>query len=114
MSAAEEVTRNTSTRFKATILTDLNKWGPVSASANAKVAALADVNSDQQKQRACRPHLSYDRATAARLGITPAMIDATLYDAFGQRQVSNYVHAVESVPRRDGSRAAAFGKVRKD
>ena len=37
---------------------------------------------------ACRPTLAIDRDTASRLGITPQLIDNTLYDAFGQRQVS--------------------------
>ena len=46
-----------------------------------------------------------DRGTASRFGITSQLIDDTLYDAFGQRQVSDHVHAPESVPRRDGGRA---------
>ena len=48
---------------------------------------LVDVNSDQQTQ-GLAASLAIDRATAARLGITPQVIDDTLYDAFGQRQVS--------------------------
>ncbi len=50
-------------------------------------ARLADVNSDQQ-QRGIQTKLVIDRDTASRLGITPSQIDNTLYDAFGQRQVS--------------------------
>jgi multidrug efflux pump len=48
---------------------------------------LRDVSSDQQ-DKGLRVALAIDRSTAARLGITPQNIDDTLYDAFGQRQVS--------------------------
>src|SRR4029077_9899671 len=48
---------------------------------------LRDVASDQQTQ-GLRATLVYDRDTASRLGITPTSIDQTLYDAYGQRQVS--------------------------
>jgi multidrug efflux pump len=58
---------------------------------NSKV--LADVNSDQQ-QRGLESELVIDRDTASRLGITPAQIDNTLYDAFGQRQVSVIYSAI--------------------
>ncbi len=50
-------------------------------------ALLADVNSDQQP-RGLQTKIVIDRDTASRLGITPSQIDNTLYDAFGQRQVS--------------------------
>jgi multidrug efflux pump len=69
-------------------LDDLNKWGPVLLQQMKKVPILADVNSDQQNS-GLQASLVYDRATAARLGISPQTIDETLYDAFGQRQVSN-------------------------
>src|SRR6185436_18310381 len=78
------------------------KWGPVLLREMRKVAALADVSSDQQNS-GLQAALVLDRATASRLGITPAMIDATLYDAFGQRQVStmftqlNQYHVVMEV-----------------
>jgi multidrug efflux pump len=48
---------------------------------------LRDVSSDMQNE-GLRVSLEIDRATSSRLGITPQMIDDTLYDAFGQRQVS--------------------------
>ncbi|HMK49261.1 MAG TPA: MdtB/MuxB family multidrug efflux RND transporter permease subunit [Thermodesulfovibrionales bacterium] len=48
---------------------------------------LRDVSSDQQ-DKGLRVSLEIDRSTASRLGITPQQIDDTLYDAFGQRQVS--------------------------
>ena len=54
---------------------------------------MADVNSDQQ-QKGLETDLVIDRDTASRLGITPAQIDNTLYDAFGQRQVSVIYSAI--------------------
>jgi len=51
------------------------------------VPGIVDVNSDQQN-RGLQSLVIYDRATAARFGISPQLIDNTLYDAFGQRQVS--------------------------
>jgi multidrug efflux pump len=48
---------------------------------------LHDVGSEQQDE-GLQTTLSIDRTTASRLGITPALIDDTLYDAFGQRQIS--------------------------
>jgi multidrug efflux pump subunit AcrB len=65
---------------------------------------LADVNSDQQ-DRGLQASLAIDRPTASRLGVTPQTIDATLYDAFGQRPVStmytqlNQYHVVMEVAR---------------
>ncbi len=67
---------------------------------------LADVNSDQQNRGPARRRSVIDRDTAARLGITPQTIDDTLYDAFGQRQVStmytqlNQYHVVMEVAPR--------------
>ena len=67
-----------------------------------KLKGLADVNSNQQN-RGLQASLTIDRATASRLGITPQMIDDTLYDAFGQRPVStmytslNQYHVVMEV-----------------
>src|SRR5689334_23152688 len=68
-------------------LDDLVKWGPELLQALRKVPIVTDVNSDQQNS-GLQASLDYDRATAERLGITPQDIDSTLYDAFGQRQVS--------------------------
>jgi multidrug efflux pump len=51
------------------------------------IAMISDVSSDQQN-RGLQAMVQYDRGTAARFGITPQLIDATLYDAFGQRPVS--------------------------
>ena len=66
---------------------------------------LTDVNSDQQ-QKGLETDLVIDRDTAARLGITPAQIDNTLYDAFGQRQVSTIYSAHQPISRRHGDRPA--------
>ena len=63
---------------------------------------IIQVDSDQQNG-GLQAYLDYDRATAQRLGITKQMIDDTLYDAFGQRQVStmyttlNQYHVVMEV-----------------
>jgi multidrug efflux pump len=66
---------------------DLLMWGPRMLQKLKTVRGLLDVNSDQQN-KGLQAGLVIDRATAARLGITTQMIDNTLYDAFGQRQVS--------------------------
>ena len=52
-----------------------------------KLPGFQDVNSDQQNG-GLDQYLTYDRATAARLGITTAGLDSTLYSAFGQQEVS--------------------------
>jgi len=80
----------------------LYEWAPKVTAALEQVTELTDVNSDQQ-QKGLETDLVIDRPTAARLGITAAQIDNTLYDAFGQRQVStiyaprNQYHVVMEV-----------------
>ncbi len=66
---------------------DLVKWGPILMEAMAKLPGFTDVNSDQQNS-GLQAYLTYDRLTASRMGITPQSIDSTLYQAFGQSQVS--------------------------
>jgi multidrug efflux pump len=66
---------------------DLYEWAPKVEAALQKLPELTDVNLDQQ-QKGLESGLVIDRATAARLGLTVSQIDNTLYDAFGQRQVS--------------------------
>jgi multidrug efflux pump len=68
-------------------LAELNEWGPKITTALEGEPQLADVNSDQQN-KGLESNLVIDRDTAARLGLTVSQIDNTLYDAFGQRQVS--------------------------
>ncbi|HSX78994.1 MAG TPA: multidrug efflux RND transporter permease subunit, partial [Candidatus Saccharimonadia bacterium] len=66
---------------------ELNEWAPRVLSKMRSLPILTDVNSDQQ-DRGLEASLAIDRDTAARLGINTAVLDDTLYDAFGQRQVS--------------------------
>jgi len=66
---------------------DLMKYGPQLLSALRKAPGFQDATSDQQNN-GLQALLNYDRPTAARLGITPQMLDSTLYDAFGQAEVS--------------------------
>jgi multidrug efflux pump len=66
---------------------DLQKYGPELLSQLRKAPGFQDVNTDQQND-GLQALLTYDRPTAARLGITPQAIDNTLYDAFGQAEVS--------------------------
>jgi multidrug efflux pump len=66
---------------------ELAQWAPKIMDKLKTLPQLRDVASDQQNQ-GLQANLVIDRDTAARLGILPAAIDNTLYDAFGQRQVS--------------------------
>ena len=66
---------------------ELNSFVPKVVEALRKQRELSDVSSDQQN-KGLRVSVEMDRSTASRLGITPQFIDDTLYDAFGQRQVS--------------------------
>jgi multidrug efflux pump len=68
-------------------LDELNEWTPKLVAALQTVPVLADVSSDQ-RNKALQAKLMIDRDTASRLQITVSQIDNTLYDAFGQRQVS--------------------------
>jgi len=83
-------------------LDELNAWAPRLLAAMRKMKELRDISSDQQ-DRGLQVPLEIDRASAARVGVTTKMIDETLYDAFGQRQVStiyttlNQYHVVMEV-----------------
>jgi multidrug efflux pump len=86
-------------------LDDLVKWGPTLLQQLKTLHGFTEVNTDQQNN-GLQASLVYDRATAARLGISPQTIDQTLYDAFGQAQVStmytslNQYHVVmEAAPQ---------------
>ncbi|HMK69392.1 MAG TPA: efflux RND transporter permease subunit [Xanthobacteraceae bacterium] len=72
---------------------DLYEWTPKLVDALEHNPVLTDVSSDQQ-QRGLETYLDIDRDTTARLGISPLQIDNTLYDAFGQRQVSVIYSAI--------------------
>jgi multidrug efflux pump len=83
-------------------LNELYNWSPKVTAALEQLPELTEVNSDQQ-QKGLETDLVIDRPTAARLGLTVSQIDNTLYDAFGQRQVStiyaprNQYHVVMEV-----------------
>ena len=68
-------------------VTELNRWGSRVLAMARTLPELRDASSDQQ-DRGLQAAVVIDRNTASRLGITPQLIDNTLYDAFGQRQVS--------------------------
>ncbi len=98
--------RPSATQYQYTLQGDnsseLFEWAPRVYQTLRKLKVLADVNSDQQ-DKGLQASLTIDRPTASRLGITPQMFDDTLYDAFGQRQVStmytqlNQYHVVMEV-----------------
>jgi multidrug efflux pump len=98
--------RQSNAQYQYTIesenLQDLVKWGPIVLAEMRKLHGFTDVNSDQQNA-GLQASLTYDRQTAARLGISAQLMDDTLYDAFGQRQVStmftslNQYHVVMEV-----------------
>jgi len=84
---------------------DLYLWTPKLVEELQKSHILADVNTDQQ-QNGLETDIVIDRDMTSRLELTPAQIDNTLYDAFGQRQVStiysdiNQYHVVMEVAPR--------------
>ncbi|HEY4843141.1 MAG TPA: multidrug efflux RND transporter permease subunit [Terriglobales bacterium] len=89
--------RSSSAQYQYTIqsdnIQDLVDWGPVLLKQMRKIPILTDVNTDQQNS-GLQARLAYDRATASRMGITPQMIDNSLYEAFGQAQVSTMYTAI--------------------
>jgi multidrug efflux pump len=84
---------------------ELNEWTPKIAAALQGDHNLTDVNSDQQN-KGLESDLVIDRDKVAQLGITVSQVDNTLYDAFGQRQVStiyvarNQYHVIMEVAPR--------------
>ncbi len=66
---------------------DLAHWGPILLAGMQKLHGFQDVSSDAQNS-GLQEMITYDRPTAARLGITPQSLDQSLYSAFGQSQVS--------------------------
>ena len=83
--------RQSSAQYQYTIqaesTTDLQKYGPELLAALRKAPGFQDANTDQQND-GLQALLTYDRPTEARLGITPQMMDSTLYAAFGQSEAS--------------------------
>ena len=83
--------RQSNAEYQYTLTSDdaatLQSWVPKIVAALKQDKALLDVNSDMQTG-GLETDIKIDRAQASRLGLTPQQIDATLYDAFGQRTVS--------------------------
>ena len=92
--------------LQADNLDDLRKWTPRLLEALKAEPDLADLNSDQQ-DKGLETDLVVDRDTASRLKLSAIQVDNTLYDAFGQRQVStiyeslNQYHVVMVVAQKD-------------
>ncbi len=102
LQAAQDVTvgaRAARTQFQYTIqdanLDELNLWAPRILAKLQSLPELRDVNTDQQVAGTTL-QLTIDRNMASRFGIQPQLIDDTLYDAFGQRQVAQYFTQVNT------------------
>ena len=102
MQAAQDVRlggRATRTQFEFTLqdadLAELNEWAPKILTRMKTLPELRDVATDQQIQGTTLT-LTIDRDAASRFGIQPQLIDDTLYDAFGQRQVTQYFTQLNS------------------
>ena len=91
--------RATRTQFEFTLqdanLAELNEWAPKILAKMKTLPELRDVATDQQTEGTTL-QLTINRDTAARFGIQPQLIDDTLYDAFGQRQVAQYFTQVNT------------------
>jgi HAE1 family hydrophobic/amphiphilic exporter-1 len=102
MQAAQDVRlggRATRTQFEYTLQdanpVELNEWAPKILNKMKALPELRDVATDQQSQGTTLA-LTIDRDAASRFGIQPQLIDDTLYDAFGQRQVTQYFTQLNS------------------
>ena len=102
MQAAQDVRlggRATRTQYEYTLqdanLSELNEWAPKILAKMKTLSQLRDVATDQQTQGTTLT-LTIDRDQASRFGIQPQLIDDTLYDAFGQRQVAQYFTQLNS------------------
>jgi HAE1 family hydrophobic/amphiphilic exporter-1 len=102
MQASQDVRlggRATRTQFEFTLqdanLDELNEWAPKILAAMQKLPQLRDVATDQQTEGTTLT-MTINRDTASRYGIQPQLIDDTLYDAFGQRQVTQYFTQLNS------------------
>jgi HAE1 family hydrophobic/amphiphilic exporter-1 len=91
--------RATRTQFEFTLqdanLAELNEWAPKILTKMKTLPELRDVATDQQTEGTTL-QLTINRDAAARFGIQPQLIDDTLYDAFGQRQVAQYFTQVNT------------------
>jgi hydrophobic/amphiphilic exporter-1 (mainly G- bacteria), HAE1 family len=91
--------RATRTQFEFTLqdanLAELNEWAPKILARMQTLPELRDVATDQQTEGTTL-QLAIDRDASSRYGIKPQLIDDTLYDAFGQRQVTQYFTQLNS------------------
>src|SRR6202008_174523 len=91
--------RATRTQFEFTLqdanLAELNEWAPKILAKMQTLPELRDVATDQQS-KGTTLELKINRDTASRFGIQPQLIDDTLYDAFGQRQITQYFTQLNS------------------
>ena len=91
--------RSSKTQYQFTLqssdLAELNTWAPKLLQKLKTLPELRDVASDQQTSGTTLT-LAIDQHQAARYGLTPDVIDATLYDAFGQRQIAQYFTQVST------------------
>ena len=123
LQAAQDVTvgaRAARTQFQYTIqdanLDELNVWAPKILDKLKSLPELRDVASDQQVAGTTL-QLTIDRDMASRFGIQPQLIDDTLYDAFGQRQVTQYFtqvntyEVIEEVPPAQQADPATLNKI---
>ena len=123
LQAAQDVTvgaRAARTQFQYTIqdadLDELNAWAPKILDKLKSLPELRDVASDQQVAGTTL-QLTIDRDMASRFGIQPQLIDDTLYDAFGQRQVTQYftqVNTYEVIEEVTPDAAGRSGDARQD
>jgi len=103
--------------LSGTDLADVTAWAPRVAGALTRLPQIADLNSDQQ-DKGRQASVVIDRATAARFGLAPRLVDDTLYDAFGQRQVStlytplNQYHVVMEVAPAYWQRPETLSEIR--
>ncbi|MEJ8826490.1 efflux RND transporter permease subunit [Variovorax humicola] len=102
MQAGQDITvggRLSRTQYQYTLtdsnLAELNTWSPRLLETMKELPELTDVTSDQQN-RAPTAMVTVDRQRASSYGISPAMVDATIYDAIGQRQVAQYFTQLNS------------------
>jgi multidrug efflux pump len=101
--------RGSATQYQYTLtsqnLSELDEWVPKLMASMQRLPALKDIATDHL-DNGLREQLVIDRDTASRLGVSPLTIDATLSDAFGQRQVSttyetlNQYHVVMEVDQK--------------
>ncbi|NUU01438.1 efflux RND transporter permease subunit [Herbaspirillum robiniae] len=102
MQASQDINvggRLSRTQYQYTVtdtdLDELNVWAPKMLERFRQLPQLTDVASDQQNQAAAAV-ITIDRARASSFGISPSLIDATIYDAIGQRQVAQYFTQINS------------------